>query len=317
MATEAKKAESEAGSIVLWLGVVAAVAVLIVVSAAVAHFFFGGDIWWIEAKNTTTAAYWGQLGDFIGGMLNPVLSFFALLAVLLSLRSQSAELRAARDEAKAAQKILEQQTTIAKEQSKLFERQNFESAFFGLLNLFSKSVDSVTYYDGTQDQRGRLAFKRATKQHSFERMILVGNDLGAGADLIIGYAVETVWNKCGDSFVGHFQLLLEVLIYIDSFGSPDVSHSMREWKRLFISSLIFDSIDTEAGKKIYAKILKASLSPGEKGMLAVYCMTVEDKQICEYVAKFGLLNDFHLKINDEYLQEALLKVGAIKVSKLR
>lgn len=315
MATEAKKAEGGVGILVWGLGIVASIAVVTVVLAAFIHFFVGADIWLIEAKNTGTAAYWGQLGDFIGGMLNPVLSFFALLAVLISLRSQSAELRAARAEAKAAQTILEQQTSIAREQSRLFERQNFESAFFGLLGVFSKSVDSVTYYDGTQDQHGKKAFKRASKQNSFERLILVGVDPGAGAEFIRRYAEETIWEKCGESFVGHFQLLLEVLVYIDSFGSPVVSHSFKEWRQLFISNMALDSVETELGKKSYARIIKASLSPGEKVMLAVYCMTSSGIKICDHVAKFGLLEDFRLKINDEHFQEALRKVGAIRATK--
>ncbi|MGU2089366.1 putative phage abortive infection protein [Pseudomonas aeruginosa] len=315
VATEANKTAGEAGSIVLWLGGVAAVVVLIVVLAAVVHFFFGGDIWWIEAKNTDTAAYWGQLGDFIGGMLNPVLSFFALLAVLLSLRSQSAELRAAREEAKVAQKILEQQTRIAQEQSKLFERQNFESSFFGLLEVFSKSVDSVTYFDGTKTQYGKQAFQQASKKYSLERLALAGREPGDGADMVIRYSEDTVWDGCRESFLGSFQLLLEILVYIDSFGSPIVSQSMREWRKNFIASLISDSVDTESGKKVYAKIIKATLSPGVKKMLAVYCMTKSGTQLCEYVGRFNLLDGYCLKINDVYFQEALRKVGAVKAVK--
>lgn len=39
---------------------------------------------------------WGQFGDFVGGSLNPILSFFALIALLLTLWVQSRSLDTAR-----------------------------------------------------------------------------------------------------------------------------------------------------------------------------------------------------------------------------
>ncbi len=37
-------------------------------------------------------AAWGQFGDFLGGVLNPLLSFLALLAVVKNLRLQAEQL---------------------------------------------------------------------------------------------------------------------------------------------------------------------------------------------------------------------------------
>jgi hypothetical protein len=43
-------------------------------------------------------AAWGQLGDFIGGVTNPLLSFLALIALLTTVKLQSDQLDAAREE---------------------------------------------------------------------------------------------------------------------------------------------------------------------------------------------------------------------------
>ena len=54
---------------------------------------------------------WGEAGDFIGGVSNPVLSFLALMALLMTVRLQAAQLDAAREElaeARAAQEKAEQ-----------------------------------------------------------------------------------------------------------------------------------------------------------------------------------------------------------------
>jgi len=66
-------------------------------------------------------AAWGQLGDFIGGVTNPMLSFLGLIALLMTVKLQADQLNAAREEfeesrraqADAAQQ-LEQQLQAAR-----------------------------------------------------------------------------------------------------------------------------------------------------------------------------------------------------------
>lgn len=311
MATEANKTKGEAESFVWWLGSVAAIAVVVVVLAAVFHFFVGVDILWIEAKNTPTAAYWGQLGDFIGGMLNPVLSFFALLAVLISLRSQSAELRAAREEALAAQNVLEQQTKIFREQSKLVERQNFESVFFGILQMYSKSLESISYWTGTTAMEGKAAFLGAARKYRLDRVYLDPNIKRSGVSILISHAENHFWNEQKDVFGSHFLLLKELLHYIDSFGSPLVSKSLERWLSAKIASDILSSKDIDSGKQVYARIVKATFSQSELQVLALYCLTNAGIDICPLVKRFGLLTGIELVLNGESAREALLQVGAI------
>jgi hypothetical protein len=43
-------------------------------------------------------AQWGQMGDFFGGMLNPILAFASFIALLYTIRIQSEELRLTREE---------------------------------------------------------------------------------------------------------------------------------------------------------------------------------------------------------------------------
>lgn len=52
---------------------------------------------------------WGTFGDFIGGTLNPILSFFALIALLLTIILQSRELEATREELKRSASAHEKQ----------------------------------------------------------------------------------------------------------------------------------------------------------------------------------------------------------------
>ena len=77
--------------------VAASVSILVVVAFYVSNFSLG-----LSPK----ADVWGQFGDYIGGTLNPILSFLALISLLVTLWVQSQSLDTAR-------KQIAQQTEVA------------------------------------------------------------------------------------------------------------------------------------------------------------------------------------------------------------
>lgn len=77
--------------------VVASISILIVVFLYVIHFSWG-----LSSKNEV----WGQFGDYFGGTLNPILSFLALISLLITLWVQSQSLD-------VAQRQIAQQTEVA------------------------------------------------------------------------------------------------------------------------------------------------------------------------------------------------------------
>ena len=72
------------------------------------------------------AGDWGTFGDFVGGTLNPFLSFLALVILLRTFSMQQTELDLQREELKDTKEILRIQT-----QTQI--KQQFESTFFSLL----------------------------------------------------------------------------------------------------------------------------------------------------------------------------------------
>lgn len=71
---------------------------------------------------------WGTFGDFYGGVLNPIFSYFAFLAVLWTLKSQKEEFEIVRREAKES-----------KRESQI---QGFESIFFSYLKNLIDLINS-------------------------------------------------------------------------------------------------------------------------------------------------------------------------------
>jgi hypothetical protein len=63
----------------------------------------------------------GQVGDFIGGLLNPILSFLALIAIVISISVQEKELSST--------------VSALKSQEEIFKIQNFESSLYNLMGM--------------------------------------------------------------------------------------------------------------------------------------------------------------------------------------
>ncbi|MCT7650951.1 putative phage abortive infection protein [Aliarcobacter butzleri] len=77
----------------------------------------------------------GQMGDFFGGTLNPILAFFSFCLLLITIKIQNKELKNSTDElAKSSQALTEQSKSLIK--------QNFETTFFNMINLHNEIVNN-------------------------------------------------------------------------------------------------------------------------------------------------------------------------------
>ncbi len=89
-------------------------------------------------KISKNAAELGQMGDFFGGTLNPILAFLSFCLLMITIKFQSKELKSSTEELKKSSKAL-------KKQSKSLKVQNFETTFFNLINLHNKLVDNFSF----------------------------------------------------------------------------------------------------------------------------------------------------------------------------
>ena len=120
----------------LWiLGGAAVAAFLIILGLYIAYF-----------KNlsiTNDSATWGTFGDYLGGTLNPIISFLALIGLLYTIHQQAQEMQATREELKQAAEQQRQQVEQQSCQSEIFNLQQFESTFFSLLEQHNKAVEKI------------------------------------------------------------------------------------------------------------------------------------------------------------------------------
>jgi hypothetical protein len=97
---------------------------------------------------------WGQFGDFVGGILNPLFSIIGLMALLYTIKLQSEEMRNSTKELKASAKAL-------KKQNKHNARQQFDNNLFQLLTLILEQATLISFGFGSGKQTGGAAFGAA------------------------------------------------------------------------------------------------------------------------------------------------------------
>ena len=94
-------------------------------------FYFGGDV-------SVDHGRWGQFGDYIGGLLNPLFGLLSFAALLVALVLQSKELHASTKELKASAAALEAQHEV-------LTKQSFENTYFQMLRRVGEIISEMNY----------------------------------------------------------------------------------------------------------------------------------------------------------------------------
>lgn len=200
----------------------------------------------------------GTFGDFLGGTLNPVLSFLTFMGLLITILLQSKELEQTRQELKRSAKAQEQTEETLKIQTKNLEKQKFETTFFALLNQHNDLLKELNSLNPLR-----------TDQHSVIKVVemaLFEKDHNSIADAKI--ELEKFNSECGH----YFRVLYQILKYIALECPGSTVRHDKEFINVDLSSEISDS------EKFYSNIVRSFLSYNITQILAVncYCTSVYD-----------------------------------------
>lgn len=185
---------------------------------------------------------WGTFGDFVGGTLNPLLSFFALVILLKTFSMQRKELALQRKELKKTQQILN-------EQSKIQKRQQFESTFFELLKLHNQALESCQL-DLRRLMNSKTPFKWLERCIDLRETTLENDH---------SKAMKTEINDtCGH----YFRILYQLLKFI--------ANSNDEINKTFDDQNIEHAVVSKNEKK-YSNIVRALLTDDVMRVLSINC----------------------------------------------
>jgi uncharacterized membrane protein len=253
--------------------------ILVVASAVIATVFilyFGN----FKGNLSFSNSDWGTFGDFIGGTLNPVLSFLSLIALLLTIVLQSKELESTRMELERSASAQESTEKILNEQSKTFARQQFESTFFSLLDQHNKALENLT---------SPLAGRRGSKLDQVSGYVLSARVINLSDAKAV---LETKNNLCGH----YFRVLYQLLKFVATNAPGSTIGQTFEAAKIQFQELTSD-------EKMYSNIVRSFLGYDVTQLLSINCYCSGPTDIYwRYkllIERYAFLEHMPFEINDE------------------
>ncbi len=183
----------------------------------------------------------GQMGDFFGGMLNPLVSALTLFVAISVWQLQKVELQ-------ATKKALD-------EQAKTAEQQRQEQRFFDLLNVYQQTVASISFekhkpsgefpvqYAGKEalskflNSHEGLLDLQSFNQSGHDAWTLQPDQLLLRADLITYWDNETIASLFDHYFRVIFRILTEAEGLLSNQQIPDLKDQHFRYIKLFRAQL--------------------------------------------------------------------------------
>lgn len=204
---------------------------------------------------------WGGFGDYIGGILNPIISFCTLLVAYSVWKLQKKEMA-------DTKKALE-------DQAKTSERQRREQRFFDLLGLYNETVKGLIYEDNhfnsIRTRHGKNAFFVAIKKLPEEIKLVSKKYQNSEAGQIIYRKLTTElwdskidymtqeWSEVNENFLPYFRVTLTILKELEDILGED---HMR-----------------------YAMLLRSQVTPSEACLLGYYLSLSESNELNKNLVK--------------------------------
>jgi DnaJ-domain-containing protein 1 len=211
------------------------------------------------------AGDWGTFGDFVGGTLNPFLSFLALVILLRTFSMQRKELSLQRKELKKTKALLKKQTeTQAKQQ--------FESTFFALLNLHNKTLE-----DFFESKNIKIELEDGTKTNFFDKNLK--DMLRDNKNLL--KKIKPYFHTGNEMYGQYFRTLYQLLKFIFTEIALDEKESKRDALNFKNDIRLADKNNEKANdiEKRYSNIVRALIPDDVMKFLAVNCYCEDENDI--------------------------------------
>lgn len=240
----------------------------------------------------------GQMGDFFGGTLNPILAFLSFCLLLITIKLQSKELKNSTEELAKSSKALT-------EQSKSLQLQNFENTFFNLLNLYNvikidlskiKKIESLEYKDSKNKS---FTFNINKYKNQLEKM---DNGIEKISKTLFFFQkefntypeeyfnIETIPKEIKEKYKVN-QLANPNKIYI-AFNNKYSKHIDHYINTIYQILSFIDQKKDINDKQFYSNILRSQLSKSELLIIFYHSISSRGKDILPLVIKYEFFEFF-------------------------
>ncbi len=242
----------------------------------------GYFIWFFAIQNqplSTDSLVWGTFGDFVGGLLNPLIAYFAFYWLTVSVIVQKQEL------AETKQALIDS-SKAQEEQVKQYNIQRFENTFFNMLSLQNEILNTVVFNSKSISPLNNPMDESSSSRTAFSSILRWIDSENENEDGQFGTLDNyNLFQVQANQVVGHYYRNLYQII-----------------------KFIGDSSLCDDDKEKYARILRAQLSSDEIAVLFFNCLSpkVDSGQFKSFVITYKMLE--HLTV------EPFFNVGFARIS---
>jgi len=235
----------------------------------------------------------GQFGDYFGGLFNPIIGLIGLLALFKTIHLQSTEIRLSTEELRRSAAALDLQ-------SKVMQRQAFESTFFQMLKLYTETFENMTVRLSSREARnliGEPAIRHLNEElkyfiifawqksrhgdsagqpHLQRRDVNAEEELQWHASLYAGEDVTTAYAQLSEAYRAFY----ETYGYIFSSYCRIIYLLLEMVDRSFVDN---------DEKAFYVKVIRAQLLKEEMVLLFYYCLSGYGGKLLPLIKRYDLL----------------------------
>lgn len=243
--------------------------VIAIVGAITAVGLYTYHFWQTPISSDPTM--WGALGDYLGGILNPFFGFFALLALLLTLKIQSEELHLSREEMTLTRRELEGS-------KEALNKQNFETTFFNML----KSQRDITNNMRVSPPRQSIEFFLAeVKEPVYEGHKGIRHICRAAFKNMKGQCTTNALQKSSNHTLKEYV--------------GELSHYFKSTKTL----INFVDKTSDIDHEFYISLIEAQLTTSELVLIFLKGIQPLQSEFKAQIEKYGLLRNLEMMMFSE------------------
>jgi hypothetical protein len=255
------------------------------VAAAVGALSFYGYVY----VTNTAFDILGTWGDFVGGTLNPILTFATFIGLLYTIHLQQRELRLTRNELRLTREEFERSSNALEAQNLTTKQQRFENTLFSMIEMLNQIVNAMDVVVGDKKITGRDCFTRF--YNSIHKLYNMSNKRD------FNWTTKIIDDSDGLIAIGSYNRIYDGL-------QTDLAHYFR------VLYNIFRYIDqSEFADGIYAKLLRAQLSNQELLIIFYNNATQRGKAFAALAERFELYDNLNTEqlLRPEHIELASKK----------
>lgn len=248
----------------------------------------------------------GVIGDYFGGMLNPVFGFLSLLALLYTiniqlkaLKIQSEELKLTREELEATREELARSAEAQEQSSAIFKQQQFETTFFSLINQLNREIEQFHNDIIHKSEDGQ--FKRNEFIEYIKYKTYTSNDVPR-------YLTQNPIEDMKEDFESRLERLMKDIYYFHNLIAkiPVLIKTVLN----LIKNSDFKDGNLNPRENFYVNVVKSNLS--REVLYIITIIGYEDDSLRSLIEEYNLLEFMSFRFNPNEDPHPILRLIAYK-----